>query len=83
MCYVEAKDSTRDPDSKFIYGSNSKVTITKSKGGSTLVTLPRDVTPYRDSVDGTRDRVTSKVGYAVTLRACAVRCRYLAVTSKG
>jgi hypothetical protein len=24
----------------------------------TLVTLPRIVTPYRDSVDGTRDRVT-------------------------
>jgi hypothetical protein len=23
-----------------------------------LVTLPRIVTPYRDSVDGTRDRVT-------------------------
>jgi hypothetical protein len=28
------------------------------KGGSTLVTLPRIVTPYRDSVDGTRGRVT-------------------------
>jgi len=28
------------------------------KGGSTLVTLPRIVTPYHDSVDGTRDRVT-------------------------
>jgi hypothetical protein len=28
------------------------------KGGSTLVTLPRTVTPYRDTVDGTRDRVT-------------------------
>jgi hypothetical protein len=28
------------------------------KGGYTLVTLPRMVTPYRDSVDGTRDRVT-------------------------
>ena len=28
------------------------------KSGSTLVTLPRNVTPYRDSVDGTRDRVT-------------------------
>jgi len=27
------------------------------KGGSTLVTLPRIVTTYRDSVDGTRDRV--------------------------
>ena len=30
MCYVEAKGSTNDPDSKIIYGSNSKVTITKS-----------------------------------------------------
>jgi hypothetical protein len=29
-----------------------------SKGRYTLVTLPRIVTPYRDSVDGTRDRVT-------------------------
>ena len=28
------------------------------KAGSTLVTLPRNVTPYRDSVEGTRDRVT-------------------------
>jgi hypothetical protein len=28
------------------------------KGGYTLVTLPRIVTPYRDNVDGTRDRVT-------------------------
>jgi len=28
------------------------------KGGYTLVTLTRIVTPYRDSVDGTRDRVT-------------------------
>ena len=28
------------------------------KGGYTLVTLPCIVTPYRDSVDGTRDRVT-------------------------
>ena len=28
------------------------------KGGYTLVTLPHIVTPYRDSVDGTRDRVT-------------------------
>jgi len=31
--------------------------VTPCKGGSTLVTLPRVVTPYRDSVDGTRDRV--------------------------
>ena len=31
MCYVEAKCSSSDPDSNIIYGSNSKVTITKSK----------------------------------------------------
>jgi len=29
-----------------------------SKGGYTLVTLPCIVTPYRDSVDGTRNHVT-------------------------
>jgi hypothetical protein len=29
-----------------------------SKGGYTLVTLPHITTPYRDSVDGTRDHVT-------------------------
>jgi len=52
--------------------------------GYTLVTLPRIVTPYRDSVDGTLARVThQKVGYAVTLRAFSVCCRYLAVASKG
>jgi hypothetical protein len=27
-------------------------------GVYTLVTLPRIVTPYRDSMDGTRDRLT-------------------------
>jgi hypothetical protein len=27
-------------------------------GGYTPVTLPRTVTPYHDSVDGTRDHVT-------------------------
>jgi len=33
------------------------------KGGYTLVTLPRIVTPYRDTVDGTRGpRNVSKVG---------------------
>ena len=33
MCYVEAKYeySSSDPDSNIIYGSNSKVTIKKSK----------------------------------------------------
>ena len=30
----------------------------QAKGGSTLVTLPRNITSYRDSVDGTRDCVT-------------------------
>ena len=30
----------------------------ESLDGYTLVTLPRIVKPYRDSVDGTRDRVT-------------------------
>ena len=30
MCHVEAKGSTSDPNSSIIYGSNSKVTITKS-----------------------------------------------------
>ena len=29
-----------------------------TKGGSTLVTLPRTLKPCRDSVDGTRDHVT-------------------------
>jgi len=36
----------------------SRVPLSTSKGGSTRVTLTRIVTPYRDSVDGTRDRVT-------------------------
>jgi flagellar basal body-associated protein FliL len=31
MCYVEEKYSTSDPDSNIIYGSNTKVNITKSK----------------------------------------------------
>jgi hypothetical protein len=31
--------------------------VSVTKGGYTLVTLPRTVTPYRDSVDGTRDHV--------------------------
>ena len=30
MCHVEAKGNKSDPDSNFMYGSNSKVTITKS-----------------------------------------------------
>ena len=39
------------------------------KGGYTLVTLPRIVTPYCDSVDGTRDRVTHQRDDTVTARA--------------
>ena len=40
--------------------SPSRVTshVRQNEGGYTLETLPRTVTPYRDSVDGTRDRVT-------------------------
>jgi hypothetical protein len=38
--------------------SHCRITQWCIKGGYTLVTLPRIVTPYRDSVDGTRDRVT-------------------------
>jgi hypothetical protein len=47
-----------------------------------------NVTAYRNTVSWQcgRDswpRNGSEVGYAVTLRACSVRCRYLAVVSKG
>jgi hypothetical protein len=47
-----------------------------------------NVTAYHNTVSlqCVRDswpRNGSKVGYAVTLRACSVRCRYLAVASKG
>jgi hypothetical protein len=47
------------------------------------VTLSRTVTPYRDCGQESRPRNVSKVGYAVTLLACSVRCRYLAVALKG
>jgi hypothetical protein len=46
-----------------------------SKDGHTLVTLPRTVRQYRESAEGTPDRVT--------LRAFSVCCQYLAVASKG
>jgi len=36
----------------------SHITREVNKGGYTLVTLPRIVTPYRNSVDETRGRVT-------------------------
>jgi hypothetical protein len=47
-----------------------------------------NVTAYRNTVSWQcgRDswsRNVSKVGYAVTLWACSMRCRYLAVSSKG
>jgi hypothetical protein len=47
-----------------------------------------NTTAYRNTVSWQcgRDswpRNVSKVGYAVTLRACSVCCRYLAVASKG
>jgi hypothetical protein len=53
----------------------------RSKGRYTLVTFPSTVLWQcgRDSWS----RNVSKVGYAVTLRACSVCCRYLAVPSKG
>ena len=34
------------------------INIYEDKDGYTLVTLPRIVTPYHDSEDGTRDRVS-------------------------
>jgi len=44
MCYVEAKDSKSDPDSNIIYGSNSKVTITKfSLHPNTYIQLQKPV----------------------------------------
>ena len=38
--------------------SGFRVQKRQSKGGYTLVTLPHIVTPYRDSMDETRVRVT-------------------------
>ena len=42
----------------YICWQDIEATYTNSKDAYTLVTLPRIVTPYRDSVDGTRGRVT-------------------------
>jgi len=47
-----------------------------------------NVTAYRNNVSwqcgrNSWPRNVSKVGYAVTLRACSLCCRYLAVASKG
>jgi hypothetical protein len=38
--------------------SDPIILAARSQGGYTLVTLPNIVTPYRDSVDDTRARVT-------------------------
>ena len=49
--------------------------ITVFEGGYTLVTFSRIVTPYRDSVDGTRDRVPYQklvTRYRYGLVRCAV-----------
>ena len=43
------------------------------KGGYTVITLPRIVTPYRHSVDGTRGRVTYQK-LVTRLRHGLVRC---------
>ena len=43
------------------------------KGRYTLVTLPRNVTPYHDSVDGTCDHVTYQK-LVTRLRYGLVRC---------
>jgi len=42
----------------YMRGAHVNFNVKIYKGGYTLVTLPRIVTPYRDSVDRTRDRVT-------------------------
>jgi hypothetical protein len=75
---------TNHPSHMWISRSQVLVCCVNHKCGYTLVTLPRIVTPYLDSVG--RDswpRNISKFGYAVTLRARSVCCRYLAVASKG
>jgi hypothetical protein len=46
------------------------------------VTAYRNIVPWQCGRDSW-PRNVSKVGYAVTLRACSVCCRYLAVASKG
>jgi hypothetical protein len=53
------------PDSRQLLGDKHSSQIgfsvqddVNSKGGYTLVTLLHSVPPHRDSVDGTRDRVT-------------------------
>ena len=43
---------------RYRVGISDYVSAAKCSGGYTLVSLPRIVTPYRDSVDVTRDHVT-------------------------
>jgi hypothetical protein len=64
---------------------SSRVTSLRNlKFGFTLATLPRTVNTLSWQCGwDSWPRNVSKVGYAVTLRTCSVRCRYLAVTSKG
>jgi hypothetical protein len=50
--------SSRVPHYMILLSESTLRLLGTCKGGYTLVTLPRIVTPYRDSVDGTRDRVT-------------------------
>ena len=50
--------SNEKANAEFIAEGRAGIRQNKHKGESTLVTLPRIVTPYRDSVDGTRTRVT-------------------------
>ena len=46
------------PEGRRLFGRPRRKWEDNIKGGSTLVTLPGIVTPYRDSVDGTCARVT-------------------------
>ena len=58
--------------------SDTRSVTTRCKGGPTLVTFPRTVTPYRDSVDATHDRVTyqkSVTWWRYRLVRCAVSGR--------
>ena len=55
--YLQA-NNTATPDHLFCSMTLRTKATTTIKGGHTLVTLPRIVTTYRDSVDGTRDSVT-------------------------
>jgi hypothetical protein len=76
MCLKEAH-SGFEPESPVHFKT---WTWNAGKGGYTLVTLPRTVTSYRDSVDGTRDHVTYQ---KLVMQKRYGRCRYLAVASKG